>query len=388
MTKLLLLVPGSYDAYQRKGVAGAIAERDEGFFSHVYTIHFPAMRTQTLPLNAQHTVIDYAPGLWYAGLHRVGLGLLAKASYTTVVAWRASRLVRREHLSLVRGMNSQEQGFCAYLVHQWTRIPWCVSIHADYDKRYALSKGRQGWKRRLYQRLERFVLVRAPLVLVVRESLIPYAVQHGAKRKNLRVIPHGVDFRLFVGPKRKSILKPFPLAGKKLIVFAGRLSKENYVDDLVRIAKKIIPQVPDVLFVVLGEGPERMRVETTVRNAALQNSFLFLGFQSRNVVAEFRKAAAVNLCLMGGYSLIEAAASARPVIAYDVEWHHELIHDRRTGYLIPEHHIQHVAQAILTLLRNSRKGDIMGRRAQALALKNHDLQTTSALKVSSYQELL
>lgn len=385
----VFLVPGSYDTYRRKGVAGMIAERDEfGFFSHVFTVHFPANRNQRIQLGQRHTVIDYAPGVWYAALQRVGLGIIAGAISTVRMAFTISWLVRRQRVSLLRAMNSQEHGFCGHLIHLLTGIPWCVSIHADYDKRFALSGGTPGVKRAIYQRIEHWVLSHAPLVLVIRKSLIPYALHHGAMRARIRLIPHGADLSRFIAAPQRGFLKRFGLVGRKLLVFAGRLSKENYVHDLIPIAADLARADPAVQFIILGDGPERVALRAEIRNRGLARRFRFLGYQPRDVVAEFRKRAAVNLCLMGGHSLIEAAAAARPTIAYDVEWHHELIQNGISGYLVPEHDAAAVARRVLALLRNPPLANVMGVRARTLALKNHDLHTASARKVAVYRELL
>jgi hypothetical protein len=62
-----------------------------------------------------------------------------------------------------------------------------------------------------------------------------------------------------------------------------------------------------------------------IQSKNLQKLIRIIGFQSRDFVISLRKESALALCLMGGFSLIEACAAARPVIAYAVEWHLELV---------------------------------------------------------------
>ena len=91
---------------------------------------------------------------------------------------------------------------------------------------------------------------------------------------------------------------------------------------------------------------------------------------------------------MGGFSLIEACAAASPVVAYDVAWHRELIRDGETGYLVPEHDVDGVVNAINRLLDDRVTAVAMAARAKRLAVERHDLRETSSIKRNHYAELL
>ena len=96
----------------------------------------------------------------------------------------------------------------------------------------------------------------------------------------------------------------------------------------------------------------------------------------------------VSLCLMGGFSLIEACAAASAVVSYDVEWHRELIHDDETGVLLPEHDVDRLVTAVSALLDEPERRARLGAAARNLALSRHDVQQTMAIKQRCYAELL
>ena len=75
---------------------------------------------------------------------------------------------------------------------------------------------------------------------------------------------------------------------------------------------------------------------------------------------------------MAGFSLIEACAASRPVIAYDVEWHSELVINNKTGYLIEENDINEVVNKINYLLENKETADELGKNAREKAF--HDIR--------------
>jgi glycosyltransferase involved in cell wall biosynthesis len=91
---------------------------------------------------------------------------------------------------------------------------------------------------------------------------------------------------------------------------------------------------------------------------------------------------------MGGFSLIEACAAASPVIAYDVEWHSELIRDGETGFLVAEHDVDRLTFVVSRLLDDPDLGVTLGMRAQELAVSRHGLAPTTAAKRNCYLEVL
>lgn len=94
------------------------------------------------------------------------------------------------------------------------------------------------------------------------------------------------------------------------------------------------------------------------------------------------------MCLMAGFSLIEACASGRPVISYDVEWHRELVKDGETGFLIKEHDLDSLCKAVIYLLDHPSVADSLGKSARNLAFQNHDVKNVSKIKNCLYKELI
>jgi len=275
-----------------------------------------------------------------------------------------------------------------------TGKPYCVSLHADFEKRHDLGGASAGatilGSRALARWVERFVIHRAALVMPIRESLRAYAVASGARPDRIRIIPHGTDLTGFVQPSSIDVRRRFALdSDAKIVSFAGRIVRENYIDDILAVARRLADVRDDFVFVVAGGGVDEARVRADVEaDTVLRRIVRLVGFQPRDTVAALRQASAASLCLMGGFSLIEACAAASPVIAYDVEWHRELVRDGETGFLVPEHDLQALERAIATLLDDGATGKKLGSAAQARALANHDLEATTAVKRQAYLELL
>jgi glycosyltransferase involved in cell wall biosynthesis len=304
------------------------------------------------------------------------------------------QFVRRERCDLVRATDPCFSGLIGWFTARLTGRPLCVSIHADFDKRHDLGGASAGatllGSRAAATLVERFVLRRAEMVMPIRESLRPYALRLGARPERIRIIPHGTDLSAFVAPEPLDVWSLFDIPrANRLVSFAGRLVRENYIDDVLDVARRLGAVRRDFTMLVLGDGPEADRVRAAVgSDAVLRQVVRLVGFQRRGVVAAVRRRSAASLCLMGGFSLIEACAAASPVVAYDVEWHAELIRDGETGFLVPEHDLACLTSVVSRLLDDGELGAALGRRAQDLAVSRHGLDRSTAVKKDCYLELL
>ena len=392
---ILFIVPADYEELKEKGVEGMILERDErGFFGKVITVHPVARRSRTLRLNECHEV------------HEIGFDLIAGARKNRFLRciqypihfFRVVRsvimLLRSRHISLIRANDPFWMGLYALVGSRICGIPFCVSIHADYDRRMQLDRSISMTtvfgSYRLAKMLSRFVLTRAGLIFPIRESLREKLIADGARADRTKVIPHGIELSFFKKTEKRASRERFQIAeGKKIVSYVGRLSRENYIDDVLAIARRLAGVRDDFVVVVAGGGKEEARIQALVAaDAVLAKSVLLAGWQTRDVCLELRQDSDASLCLMAGFSLIEACAAGRPVVSYDVEWHHELVKNDESGFLIEEGSIEGVVDALRWIFDHPEAAASMGKKARALAFDRHDLVKTSAIKVRWYSEIL
>jgi hypothetical protein len=162
--RVLFLVPADYDELRRKGTDRMIQERDEdGFFERVITIHPLARQARTVDLNPIHRIHEFALGR-ALGSQPSGIRARLSAPFRLAAVFRAVvRIARDERIDLVRATDPYLMGLLAWRVSRALRVPFCVSLHADYTKRFALTPKRAGgaWLRRAARFLPSFVFPRA-----------------------------------------------------------------------------------------------------------------------------------------------------------------------------------------------------------------------------------
>lgn len=306
--------------------------------------------------------------------------------------WAAAILSLKNPIDLVHSRSPYHLGLIGLVVAKALGVPLCVSIHADYDKREKLQPGiipRTLGSIGLTRKIQGVLYRHATRVLPIRESLVPGILETGCDPEKIRVFPHGVELGKPVASSCPDVRERYGLSKEARIVsFAGRLELENYSGQLMDICLKLIEARPDIHAVICGDGSQREAMLAAAQAAGVSGRMIFPGFVANEMVRAIRGQSSVNLALMGGFSLIEACASGRPVVAYDVEWHYELVRSGETGFLAPEGEVESIVEFALGVLDDETLARKVGEAARQLAHDKHDLGLVCKRKSEIYREIL
>lgn len=137
--------------------------------------------------------------------------------------------------------------------------------------------------------------------------------------------------------------------GRPLVVTVGRLHPQKHLDLLIESASRI----DGVTFVIIGEGPDRARLEARI-DASPDSDIRLLGAVPR--AADHLAAAdiVVSSARWEGFGLViaEALTLGRPVVATDVGPVHTMVIDAETGLLVPSGDPDELETAIRRLLED------------------------------------
>lgn len=145
-------------------------------------------------------------------------------------------------------------------------------------------------------------------------------------RKRFIVIPTGIasSFAPRSGSEiagyRAKLDARFPaLAGKRVLLFAGRITIEKDVKFLVPVLRRILYCRDDVVLLLAGDGPGRASVEAAAKRSGLSDKCVFMGYVDRSELPLVYAAADVfvfpSKTETQGLCTIEAMGSGLPVVA-------------------------------------------------------------------------
>ncbi len=154
-------------------------------------------------------------------------------------------------------------------VSQMTGLPLIVHVHSlEYDR------SGHHVNERIHQ-IEMAGTKAARLVCAVSHYTKSLVVsQHGIPTEKIRVVHNGVY--------TKEVVQSFEAerAGKKnpIVLFLGRITFQKGPEFFVEAATKVIPQMPDVQFVMAGSGDMLPALIKRVKELGLEKNFVFPGF--------------------------------------------------------------------------------------------------------------
>jgi glycosyltransferase involved in cell wall biosynthesis len=190
------------------------------------------------------------------------------------------------------------------------------------------------------------------------------AAHHG----KVLVIPCGVTPALYAAPSREP-------AGQKLM-FVGRLVPRKEVPVLIEALMRVRASGRDAELDLVGDGPERERLEALAASTGLRGAVRFLGMLDEAGVACALRKADVLVVPSSSEGLpvviMEAMASGLPVIASEIDGIPELVRDGETGLLVPPCNPERLAEAIIRLLDDADLARRMGEAGRRLVAQHHD----------------
>jgi glycosyltransferase involved in cell wall biosynthesis len=129
------------------------------------------------------------------------------------------------------------------------------------------------------QAVERRSAARADKVICVSRSVSEFcATRLRVSAEKLVVIPNGIDVEAHNGLQAAD-LRQFGLpSGRRAIVFVGRLHPQKGLDWFLSFAPQMFEQLPDHDLLMVGDGPERRRLEEIIRTRGLEQRVHWAGW--------------------------------------------------------------------------------------------------------------
>jgi len=163
-------------------------------------------------------------------------------------------------------------------------------------------------------------------------------LEHRGVKTPIEVIPTGIDFDVFDKASGNSIREKYQISkNSKILLYIGRMSKEKNLDLLIDSFSLTATEFKDVYLMLVGDGPERKKLEKRVRNMNLYDRVLFIDSQPYNEIPNFYKAS--DLFLFPSKKdtqalvLLEALTCSIPVVAVKSMSVKELNIDEKAGLL-------------------------------------------------------
>ncbi len=204
----------------------------------------------------------------------------------------------------------------------------------------------------------------------------------GIPAERIRVIYNPVDVTAIQAGAQEEPAHPWFGPGEPpVILAAGRLALEKDYPTLLR-AFALLHPLRSARLIILGEGPERARLEALAENLGIRSQVELAGYVDNPFACMARAGVYVLSSMREGFpnALVEALACGAPVVSTDCpSGPAEILENGRYGRLVPVGDAQALAEAIVETLDDPLPGAVMRARAAEFSVER---------AVQAYREVL
>ena len=281
------------------------------------------------------------------------------------------------------------------IIHSWlfaaNASARLVAGKNDRPKVIVSERCVDSWKSGWQLALDRRQIPRTTRLIGNSQGVADFYRQQGVPDDKIEVIPNGVTVPSEPLGDRDAALKEFDIpAGAKVVGYVGRFARQKRLTDLIW-AMQLLRQLTDnVYFLLVGDGPERGRLERMAKHMGCDHLVRFAGH---------RENASSIMRLMDVFwlasdfegmsnSILEAMAAGVPVVASDIPPNRELVIDGETGFLVKVSDSVGFAQFADRLMANREMAKRMGRAARARVEAEFGVQKMIDAHAALYRQVI
>jgi teichuronic acid biosynthesis glycosyltransferase TuaC len=180
--------------------------------------------------------------------------------------------------------------------------------------------------------------------------------------------------------------------GKKVLLTVGWLHKQKAHEYVIRALRDSIQRIPNLVYLIVGDGPEEDRLKRLVDQLRLNDYVEFCGRKDHETAMQYMSIC--DLFVMPswdegfGVVYLEAMAHGKPVIACRGEGIEDVIVDGKTGLLVKPKDLESLKESMIRLLANRRLAEDMGQRGKRVVLSDFTWEKSVQKLMGIYREVL
>ena len=287
-------------------------------------------------------------------------------------------------------------GFAGYLVSCIKKIPLIFEVRDLWPESLAGTGigSEHSCFYRLLEKMALFLYRRSTKIVVVTDGFRKELVsKKGISSDKIEVIKNGVDPDLFKPLSNAERIKSeLGFGGKFVVSYIGTIGLSHGIEIVLEAAKLLTTKLSNLVFLIVGEGPERDKVLRVKSDDNLTN-LLFFGEQPRERIPAFINAS--DICLVPlknteyfktriPAKLFEIMGCAKPIIlTADGEARQIVVDQAKAGLYAEPNKVDDLVSAVLRLYNDSGLRSQFGENGREYVVKNfsREIQTRDYLEI-------
>jgi glycosyltransferase involved in cell wall biosynthesis len=289
---------------------------------------------------------------------------------------RLLRLLRRVRPDLVHVHSRRGADIWGGLAARACAVPAVLTRRVDNPDRGWPAR----WKYGLYSR-----------VITISRGIRDVLLSQGLPEEKIVCVPSAVDAGLCLQECDQAWFRSeFGLAEQDVpIGMIAQFIERKGHRYLLRALPEIVRACPEVKVLLFGQGPLRESVRRELREAGLDGRAVMAGFRNdlHRILPCLRVVIHPALMEGLGVSLLQAAASGVPLVAFSAGGVPEIVRHGHNGYLVAPGDAQGLAAAVASLLTDGGLACAMGEAGRSLVRDRFSLQAMVEGNKAIYRQL-
>jgi len=284
------------------------------------------------------------------------------------------------------------RGFSGIFAKRISGQPFILDLHDLWRNDY-LSYNPQAL---LARTLMLYMFNESDLIITPGKILKSRLMNLGIEEKKIKLVPNVVNTRQFnPNIKRPSVKELYGIKGP-LIFYHGHIMKMKGIDQLIKAAPKILKEIPETRFMIIGSGPDLPQIISLIREFDLTQSFVLTGQVPREHLLDCLSSA--DVCVSTPHrtpaneayfpiKVLEYMAMEKPVVATKVAEISNMIQHNMSGLLADPEDTEDIVSQIVRVLQDPRLAERLGQRARERVLKKYAAESVGKRLKSIYESL-
>ena len=324
------------------------------------------------------------PSLLIKGLNR--------ATYFLTCKKIIKKIVEENKIDIIWLYSVASNGMQSVKVAKEFNIP---IIQRQLDVTYELVK--VPLLKQLTKKYEKFVTSNVSKVLCSAPPLVNYAIQMGAKEKNVEYFPLGFNPQVF-----KPMIKDQQLAhdlgisdNDKVILFVGTIYEFSGLENIIQNFEIIKNKSKDIKFLIIGGGENFEKIKSLVNKKKLDTEVILTNFKPQHEIPKFISLA--DVCInpfeinkitdsIIPIKIFEYLGCGKPVLSTPLKGTMELLSEEDFGIIYSP--FDTFVENLSNLLDNTEKLEELGNKGLDYVVKNHDWNILADSLLKKFESMI
>jgi len=242
-----------------------------------------------------------------------------------------------------------------------------------------------------------FLYRKCDRIVVVSPAFKDYLIEHwNVPAEKILIIENGVEQNLFSPHATNDLRKELGIEGKFVVCYVGTMGMAHGLETVVEAAARLRDTLPEVLFLLIGEGADKERIVTLARSRGLTN-LRFIDQQPREKIPDYLCASDACLVMLKKTDLfktviptkmLEFMSCARPVILGVDGQARKIMEDAQAGIFVEPESAADLMQAVKRLAADAGLRELLGRNGRRHVLQHFSRKHTARAYVDVLERLV